>query len=215
LDRHNSFVPDAFRLLHNALFFAAGVVIHRSRDKLPRLASRAWTYLALSCPVFLLRAALVQRDLTGALSATQALLLAASGALFTWLLTFGCLGLALRASRPWPAIRYLADSSYWIYLCHLPIVGLVQVWLFAVQAPAAFKFMAALGISMAIGLASYHVMVRYTTIGVWLHGRRERGASITIEPARRLPRMHRKLALHLVPDRPDFGGHPDGPSGRV
>jgi len=193
LDRHNSFVPDLFRLLHNAVFFAAGVVIHRFRHNLGRLAAHSWTYLALSCPVFAIRADLVQRDLTGSLSAWNLLWLAVFGALFTWLLTFGCLGLALRASRPRPAIRYLADSSYWIYLCHLPLVGLVQVDLFAVPAPAVLKFLAALGVSLGLGLASYQVLVRYTTIGVWLHGRRQRPGLTLV--ARSRPRTHLGLAL--------------------
>ncbi len=187
LDRHNSFVPDLFRLLHNAVFFAAGVVIHRSRHDLGRLAAHPWTYLSISCPIFVIRAGLVERDLAGSLSITQSVVHAVLGALFTWLLTFGCLGLALRASRPRPAIRYLADSSYWIYLCHLPLVGLVQVDLFAVPAPAVLKFLAALGVSMGLGLASYQVLVRYTTIGVWLHGRRDRpgATSVSSPPPRR------------------------------
>jgi len=182
LDRHNSFVPDVFRLLHNAVFFAAGVVIHRSRHNLNRLATHPWTYLALSCPVFAVRAYLVEQDLTSSLRGLQPLLLAASGALFTWLLTFAFLALALRASRPRPAIRYLADSSYWVYLCHLPIVGLAQVDLVAVQAPSAVKFLAALGVSMGLGLASYQVLVRYTTVGVWLHGPRDRLRPTAVSP---------------------------------
>jgi peptidoglycan/LPS O-acetylase OafA/YrhL len=215
LDRHNSFVPDPFRLLHNGFFFAAGVIIHRSRSELPRLAKLAWTYLALSCPVFAVRAYLVERDLTASLTASQSLVLAASGALFTWLLTFGCLGLALRASRPWPAVRYLSDASYWIYLCHLPIVGLVQVGLFRVQTPAMVKFLAALGISVGLGLASYQVLVRYTMIGAWLHGHRERFVPNLMRPARRRSRIHHEqLALHLGPgrrhDRRRPGGAPGG-----
>jgi glucan biosynthesis protein C len=198
LDRHNSFVPDPFRLMHNALFFAAGVVIHRSSHLIARLATRAWTYLALSCPAFVVRAYFVEQDLTNGLYSWQALALAASGALFTWLLTFGCLGLALRASRPRPAIRYLADSSYWIYLCHLPIVGLVQISLFEVPIPAIFKFLTALGISMLIGLASYQVLVRYTAIGVWLHGRRERPHALATAPARVWPRTHIEPASQPV-----------------
>jgi peptidoglycan/LPS O-acetylase OafA/YrhL len=193
LDRHNSFVPDLFRLLHNGVFFAAGVVIHRSRHELGRLATHCWTYLTLSCPVFAVRAYLVEHDLTASLSGPQSWLLAASGALFTWLLTFGCLGLALRARHPRPAIRYLADSSYWIYLCHLPIVGIVQVDLFAFQAPAALKFAAALGISLGLGLASYQVFVRYTSIGIWLHGRRDQPARSGISFTPFFPQLPRGL----------------------
>jgi len=201
LDRHNSFVPDTFRLLHNALFFAAGLVIHRSRHNLARLASLAWTYLALSCPIFVVRAYLVERDLRASLTASQSFMMAATGALFTWLLTFGCLSLALRARRQRTAIRYLADSSYWIYLCHLPIVGLVQISLFAVQAPAMLKFLAALGISMGLGLASYQVLVRYTTIGIWLHGRRER-PGIQVSEVSPRPRTHFLIASLTARSRP-------------
>jgi peptidoglycan/LPS O-acetylase OafA/YrhL len=188
LDRHNSFVPDMYRLSHNAVFFAVGVVMHRSRRDLGRLATHPWTYIAISWPVFAVRAYLVHKDLTASLSGPQSLLLAVSGALFTWLVTFGGLGLALRVSRPQPAIRYLADSSYWIYLCHLPVLGLVQLGLFTVQAPALLKFVGTLGITMGLGLASYQVLVRHTAIGIWLHGRRDRPGPTVVSMSR--PRMH-------------------------
>ena len=60
------------------------------------------------------------------------------------------------------------------YLCHLPIVGLLQVDLWAVPAPALVKFLTVVMATQVLGLASYHVMVRYTDVGVWLHGRRNR-----------------------------------------
>jgi hypothetical protein len=126
-------------------------------------------------PIFAARAWLIHLDLASPLTGAAAWGLAATGSLFTWLITFGFLGLALGTfDRPRPAIRYLADSSYWIYLCHLPIVGLVQVDLFSVPIPAVFKFLAVVIVSMGLGLASYQAIVRHTLIGVWLHGRRER-----------------------------------------
>jgi hypothetical protein len=176
MDRQNSFIPEAFRLLHNAVFFAVGVVLHRYRATvLTRLTTGYLAYLALSVPVFGARAWLIQRDLVAPLTGPAAWALAATGSLFTWLITFGFLGLALGAFRcPRPLIRYLADSSYWIYLCHLPIVGLLQVDLWGVQAPVLVKFLAVLTATQILGLASYHVMVRHTVLGVWLHGRRDR-----------------------------------------
>jgi fatty acid desaturase len=175
LDRMNSFTPEPFRLLHNAVFFAVGVSLHRLRGDLGRLAVHRWTYLALSIPVFAFRALLIRGDLSRSLEGPPALALAATGALFTWLLTFGLLGLALGTfHRPRPAVRYLADSSYWVYLVHLPIIGLLQVDLYFLPAPAAVKFLVVLAVTIALCLASYHVMVRHTLLGIWLHGRRER-----------------------------------------
>jgi len=178
MDRLNSFVPEPFRLLHNAVFFAVGVRLHRHRHNLDDFGAHGWTYLILSLPVFICRALLIQRDLTHSLEGTAALALAVSGGLFCWLLTFGTLGLALGAlNRPVPALRYLADSSYWVYLTHLPIVGLLQVDLHTLEAPAAVKFLIVLAATMALTLTSYQVMVRYTFVGLWLHGRRDRSHS--------------------------------------
>jgi peptidoglycan/LPS O-acetylase OafA/YrhL len=175
MDRMNSFVPEPFRLLHNAVFFLVGVRLHRVRDSLNRFAAHGWTYLALTVPVFAGRAFLIKEDLARPLEGVAALALAASGGLFCWLLTFGLLGLALGVlDRPRPTLRYLADSSYWVYLIHLPIVGLLQVDLYPLAAPGPLKFLLVLSVTMALTLASYHVAVRHSFLGVWLHGRRER-----------------------------------------
>jgi fatty acid desaturase/peptidoglycan/LPS O-acetylase OafA/YrhL len=175
MDRLNSFVPEPFRLLHNAVFFVVGVLQHRLRKHLERFAAYGWTYLLLSIPVFACRTVLIDWDLAHTLDGALALALAVSGGLFCWLLTFGFLGLALGVlNRPQPALQYLADSSYWVYLVHLPIVGLLQVDLHPVAAPAALKFFVVLSLTLAISLASYQVCVRHTFFGLCLHGRRER-----------------------------------------
>jgi len=161
----------------NLVFFIVGVSLHRLRVDLPHLARLGWTYLdlAVSLPVFACRAVLIQQDLARPLQGWTALALAVSGALFTWLITFGLLGLALgRFNRPHLALSYLADSSYWVYLCHLPIIGLLQLGLYPVQAPAVVKFLLVLSGSMALCMTSYQVAVRHTFLGRWLHGRRER-----------------------------------------
>ena len=71
-------------------------------------------------------------------------------------------------------MKYLADSSYWVYLVHFPIVGLIQANLFGLPISSALKFAIALGLTLALGLSSYQVMVRHTVIGRWLHGSRAR-----------------------------------------
>jgi fatty acid desaturase/peptidoglycan/LPS O-acetylase OafA/YrhL len=181
MDRMNSFVPEPWRLVHNTVFFVVGVYLYRFRPELDRFADHHWTYLALSAPVFACRAVLIHQDLTWQLGGLAEIALAASGALFAWLVSFGLLGLALASfNRPRPAIRYFADSSYWVYLCHLPVIGLLQVDLFTVRAPAAVKFSIVLAGTMALCLATYQVLVRHTFLGTWLHGRRDRGGLATV-----------------------------------
>jgi len=175
LDRHNSFLIDPVKLAHHASFFIAGVGLYRVRHELERLARPAFWYLALSVPVFVARASLLGRDWDAPLQGGWAWALAASGALFSWLMVFGALGAALRLfRRPSPALSYLADSSYWIYLVHMPILGLIQVNLFLVPGHAVWKAPLVLAGTLAVGFASYQSLVRHTAIGVGLHGRRAR-----------------------------------------
>lgn len=82
-------------------------------------------------------------------------------------------GLALRfldAERP--TMRYIADSSYWIYILHLPIVVAGQVLLLPVAMPWWAKLVIVIAGSTVLLLASYHLLVRSTFIGGWLNGRR-------------------------------------------
>lgn len=172
-DLRNSFLPDPFRWAHHAWFFLVGTWLSRHHDGLDALVSH-WTWrLGLSVPVFLVRFWLLERDLAAPLHGAESVALAASGALFGWLALFGSLGLFQAAlGRPRASVCYLADSSYWIYLIHLPLVGLVQVDLSRSPGGCAWKFAAVLGVSLALGLASYETVVRRTWLGRWLHGPR-------------------------------------------
>jgi len=68
--------------------------------------------------------------------------------------------------------RYVADSSYWLYLAHLPIVAAFQVWMAKWPLHWSVKYPLVLLFSLAILLASYHLLVRPTFIGKVLNGRK-------------------------------------------
>lgn len=91
-------------------------------------------------------------------------------------------GLALRfldAERP--AMRYIADASYWVYILHLPIVVAGQVLLLPMAMPWWAKLAIVITGSTVLLLVSYHLLVRSTFIGGWLNGRRypwRRGAAL-------------------------------------
>ena len=123
---------------------------------------------------------------------------------FLWLLGTVCYGLAaalfsvgliglfeqvFRAPQGW--IRWLADSSYWVYIVHLPVAAFLTFWLAHLDrqgwldlgigfAPGAeLKFLAACALTGAIGLLSYRYLVRYTFLGTLLNGPRARTRSGT------------------------------------
>jgi hypothetical protein len=179
LDRHNAFVPDPVKFLHHASFFVVGASLFRMRHfLLDPLARVGPLYLALTVPIFAGRALLLGRDWTEPLTGPPALALAVLGALFGWLIVFGFIGVFLRLfRRAYPVVSYLADSSYWIYLMHMPMLGLIQIDLFLVPGHALWKAPLVLAGTLLIGFASYQTLVRYTALGTWLHGRRQRPAA--------------------------------------
>jgi glucan biosynthesis protein C len=175
MDRYNSFLIDPVKLLHHATFFTAGLGLYACRRELGRFARPAPAYLALSVPVFAGRAWLLGRDFAAPLRGSEAVALAALGALFSWLMVFGLIGTASRLfRRPSRTLSYLADSSYWIYLTHMPVLGLIQGDLYLVAGHAAWKAPVVLAGTLAVGFGSYQGLVRYSAIGTALHGRRAR-----------------------------------------
>src|SRR6266536_864724 len=90
-----------------------------------------------------------------------------------WLFTLGFTGLCFRLlDRPVPWIRYVSDSSYWLYLVHMPVLLAFQIVVAGTAWPPALKALVVLAVSVLTLLASYHVLVRYTWIGMVLNGRR-------------------------------------------
>jgi peptidoglycan/LPS O-acetylase OafA/YrhL len=159
LDRHNSFGISPDKMAHYAIFFLVGTGLYRARHEFERFARRGPLFLGLSFVVFVPRAWLLAKDWTKPLIGTESLALAVCGALFSWLVVFGFIGASLRLVRQThPAIRYLAESSYWIYLVHMPILGLVQVDLYRVPGHAFWKAPLVLAITLAVGFASYHAV---------------------------------------------------------
>ena len=59
-------------------------------------------------------------------------------------------------------MRYVSDSSYWLYLAHLPLIMIVQAAIRTWQMPVLIKFVLVCGVTTAILLASYQLFVRYT-----------------------------------------------------
>ena len=69
--------------------------------------------------------------------------------------------------------RYIADSSYWIYLVHLPILLYIQFMLIDTELNMWIKLTFSCGATFLIGIASYALLVRWTPIGWLLNGKRK------------------------------------------
>jgi peptidoglycan/LPS O-acetylase OafA/YrhL len=160
--------------------FGFGWLLHRQVDLL-RILERRWLLnLLLALGLILISFVLVgvMTSAPGApkLPISFATLRLVSVILYApaiWISTFAVLGLALRFMSGFsPIRRYLADASYWLYLIHMPIMMALQVALSQRDWPGPLKFAIILAVALPPMLVSYHLLVRFTFIGVILNGRR-------------------------------------------
>ena len=173
IDTPSTFMPQWHVLVCYGFFFAVGWTMFLERGMIESL--KAWAGTRMICGVIALVVSLAfAASWLGSLyngsdtaSHTMQTLLfwsQASIALTVWLLIFGGVGLAERMlQRPNSIVRYICDSSYWIYLVHLPICVLVVIALRDWNASGMSKLSTAVGISIAISLLTYEA-VRQTVI---------------------------------------------------
>jgi surface polysaccharide O-acyltransferase-like enzyme len=69
-------------------------------------------------------------------------------------------------------LQFVSDSSYWIYLVHLPIVVLIQMLLIEAPINMWLKLSIVTCGTFIVCLVTYVVFVRYTPIGRLLNGKR-------------------------------------------
>ncbi|OYX59124.1 MAG: hypothetical protein B7Y86_01495 [Brevundimonas subvibrioides] len=168
-------VPHTASLVGFGLAFGLGFLLDRRRDLLNRIA--AWTPLFLAIAVVSGAAAW---SLAGGPKITpmveltdEKAIAAAVTALAVYASAFAAMGLCLRFLSGHSAVRrYLADASYWVYILHLPLVMLAQVW---VQDWAGPWWLKLGGVSLgvfAVCLITYELLIRHSFMGRWLNGRR-------------------------------------------
>ncbi|MEM6473925.1 MAG: acyltransferase, partial [Planctomycetota bacterium] len=152
-----------------AIFFGFGALYFGADDRDQRLGRHGGWMVFLSV-VVVFPIGLSLQGFSGPIAQT---IYAGVQVLYAWLMSFGMIGLfhrCLSRNRPW--VRYISDSSYWLYLAHLPLVMLLQYAVESVAAPAAIKFVGVCTVTTVLLLLSYQLMVRKTWIGVLLNGRR-------------------------------------------
>lgn len=172
-DASTGLVPAAHHLAYFAIFFAFGAFLstRRPADGRRRIDgfSRHWVVLLVLAVVV---APLGLTVTFGGGDWTIASLLQIA---FVWLVIPASIGLfrALFAEER-RGVRFIADSSYWIYLIHLPLVITLQAALVTWEVSAVLKFATVVLATVAFGLATYRSFVRYTLIGGVLNGPRRR-----------------------------------------
>lgn len=167
-------------LIYYAIFFFFGAVYWDMDDTSGQLGR--WWFISL--PVALLVVFPIGLDVVSGSfgvvpriedASTRAIVGNFLQATFAWIMTFGSIGLFRGLlSGESKTLRYISDSSYWLYLVHLPLVILAQWLVRDLPIPAFVKFAGITIVVSAFLLVTYQYGVRYTMIGRMLNGPRTR-----------------------------------------
>ncbi len=156
-------------------FFVLGWMLNRQREpitRITRLTPARWILAGLGITAILLLGQ-IERDPGHPHFVATHVAYAVSYALTMWLLVFLTIGVfRKRCQRPNAIVRYVADSSYWMYLIHLPIVVWLQVAVAEFPLYWSLKLTFISTMTIATSLLTYDLLVRSTFVGWVLSGRR-------------------------------------------
>ena len=164
--------PKLSGLIYYAIFFFFGSLYWDFDDHQGNLFRAWWLWLIVGI-VIVYPAYMVLRGTGGTNLAEHRIWTSGLQAAYAWLLTIGAMGCFHRfCAKESRWMRYISDSSYWLYIAHLPLVILAQWWVSQWQIPAILKIMFICVTVTSVLLVVYQFGVRYTPIGTLLNGKR-------------------------------------------
>lgn len=159
--------PWGTKLGYYAIFFFFGAMCFGQGWWEDKAGKIWWAWLLVALPVFWFGRQWIHDDdpFAGQVCAV----------VYVWLMIVGFMGLFRRyLNVGHPGFRYLSDSSYWLYLAHMPLILALQIWLSNWEFPALIKFPLICLSVTGVLLVVYEYFVRYTWIGAVLNGRKYR-----------------------------------------
>ena len=187
-DTSTGLLPIPHVFAYYAIFFGFGALYFGVDDQSGRVGARWWLPLAVALLVVLPTELALISGWAGPPSlgldpSTRRVISIGLQAAYPWLTTFGLMGLFRRfCAAESPRMRYLSDSAYWLYLAHPPLVIAAQYVVRDWPVPAPAKFLLIVVVVTAFLLWTYQTLVRYTWLGRFLNGPRERpGSSVMIK----------------------------------
>lgn len=170
-----SLIPNPTSMVAYGSAFTLGWFLHRRTDLLDLIQRRWALNLVLALGFIAAAFALIggRYTLQPFTDPVRQAAFAAAYGLANWSATFALIGFALQfLSGHSPLRRWIADSSYWVYIVHLPLVMALQVLVSTWQMAWPLKLVVIVSVAMALMWGSYQLLVRHTVIGWLLNGPR-------------------------------------------
>ena len=171
IDGSGSLIPNLHSFVYYASFYIVGWFLFHSKHHLPSFLKYDWLLIIMAIILTIIKGLLILK--LGLARNTSFIPVMLISSLIVWFFIFGITGLFIRfSSEKSKRMRYLSDSSYWVYLVHFPIVFLIASIIANLNIPSIFKFCIVFLTTVLICYTSYHFFVRPTIIGRFLNGRR-------------------------------------------
>ncbi len=173
----DSFLPQLWAFGFFGLFFAAGYWMFKNDGLIEKFSGYCVWLLVGSVLLYTIYYQLIPKQILIPPAPVEIyikILLKLCEAFIAVWMTLVCLVLGGRflsgASR---SMRFMADSSYWIYIIHVPLLFALQYQLMDLNWSWFTKFGVSLAATLVIGVLSYILCVRWTPIGWMLNGRKK------------------------------------------
>lgn len=177
------FMPQWWAFAYFGLFYLLGWGLFSNQDFLDKLLPYTWPMLLLGLVSYagyfqLIPKSISLEDTMGMmangpeLNIHQVLL----ASLNAYISVFMCLALLMLGrkflNKENALTRFIADSSYWVYIIHLPVLWMIQFVLLDTDYPLIVEFLISCIGTLIIGALSYIVLVKKTPIGWLLNGKK-------------------------------------------
>jgi glucan biosynthesis protein C len=168
-----SLIPDLNTFVFYFFFYIVGWILFKSKGLLNSFMKYDWQFVAFAVFLIITQGLLIQYSGMDLKPNSNSAILISFNSIIVWLFIFGITGLFIRyGSKHSKRMRYISDSSYWVYLIHLPLTAIIPAFIWEFPLPTLVKFIIVLSLTTLICFATYHYLVRNTFIGKFLNGKK-------------------------------------------
>jgi peptidoglycan/LPS O-acetylase OafA/YrhL len=176
----DKFFPELWSFGFYGVLFLAGGLLYKQQKLLTNLLKYKTTLLVISLIsyAYFYNHILVEIDVNTAQKSMIVSLkhnaLALTEAIIAVYMTLYCLMVGKRfLNTKNRMLTFIADSSYWTYLLHIPVLLFIQFYLLNLDINMWVKFLLSVSVTLLICFFSYLLLVKKTLIGRLLNGKKK------------------------------------------